>query len=80
MYAGEAHSMMRRREEEDEKAKAALNLAQRAAYWKVIAEWKRPILKEIKQTLKDQECLSLFKLRKACVDTYSKKRQACRVQ
>ena len=53
MYAGEAHSMMRRREEEElEKAKAALNLAQRAAYWKVIAEWK-PISKEIKQTLKD---------------------------
>ena len=48
MYVGEARSMMRRREEEElEKAKAALNLAQRAAYWKIIAEWK-PGLKEIK--------------------------------
>ena len=57
LYADEARSMMRLRDEEElEKAKAAL--VQRAACWKAIAEWK-PILKEIKQTLKDQPaCLS----------------------
>ena len=40
---GEARSMVHRREEEElEKEKAALNLAQTAAYWKVIAE-RKPI-------------------------------------
>ena len=47
-----ARSMTRRREDEElEKAKVALNRAQRAADRKVMTEWK-PILKELKQTLK----------------------------
>ena len=63
--------MTRRREEEElEKAKVALNGAQRAADRKVIAEWK-PILMELKQTLEEQRVYrsKLLKLRKApCVD------------
>ena len=60
----------RREDERLEKAKVALNRAQRAADRKVMAEWK-PILKELKQTLKDQRVYrsKLLKLRKAlCVD------------
>ena len=53
-YAYGARSMIRRREEEEvEKAKVVLNRGPRAADRKVIAKWK-PILKELKQTLKDQ--------------------------
>ena len=66
-----ARSMTRRREDEElEKAKVALNRAQRAADRKVMAEWK-PILKELKQTLKEQRVYrsKQLKLRKAlCVD------------
>ena len=41
MYVDGAHSMTRQWEEEElEKAKVALNRAQRAADRKVIAEWK----------------------------------------
>ena len=71
MYVDGARSITRRREEEElEKAKVALNRAQRVADRKVIAGWK-PILKELRQTLKEQRvCRSkLLKLRKAlCVD------------
>ena len=68
MYTDEARNMTRRREEEE--AKVALNRAQGATDRKVIAEWK-PILKELKQALKDQRVYrsKLSKLRKAlCVD------------
>ena len=71
VYVDGARSMTRRREDEElEKAKVALNRAQRAADRKAMAEWK-PILKELKQTVKDQRVYrsKLFKLRKAlCVD------------
>ena len=71
MYVDRARGMTRRREEEElEKARVALNHAQRAAHRKVIAEWK-PILKQLKQTLKEQHVhrSKILKLRKAlCVD------------
>ena len=70
MYVDGARSMTRRWEEELEKARVALNHAQRAAHRKVIAEWK-PILKELKRTFQNQRVYrsKLFKLRKAlCVD------------
>ena len=71
MYVDRARGMTRRREEEElEKAKVALNRAQRVAHRKVIAEWK-PILKQLKQTLKEQHVhrSKILKLRKAlCVD------------
>ena len=52
MYVDGARSMTRRREDEElEKAKVALNRAQRAADRKVMAEWNR-ILKELKQCLR----------------------------
>ena len=68
MYTDEARSMTRQREEEE--AKVALNSAQGATDREAIAEWK-PILKELKQALKDQRVYrsKLSKLRKAlCVD------------
>ena len=71
MSADGARSMTRRREDEElEKAKVALNRAQRAADRKVMAEWK-PILKELKQMLQGQRAYrsKQLKLRKAlCVD------------
>ena len=70
VYVDGARSMTRRWDEELEKAKVALNRAQRAADRKVMTEWK-PILKEPKQTLKDQRVYrsKLLELRKAlCVD------------
>ena len=59
--------MTRRREEKElKKAKVALNRAHRAADRKVMAEWK-PILKELKQTFKEQRAYrsKLLKRRKA---------------
>ena len=71
MYVDGARSIICRREEEElEKAKVALNHAQRAAHRKVIAQWK-PILKQLKETLKEQHVhrSKLLGLRKAlCVD------------
>ena len=71
MYVDRARSMTRRWEEEElEKANVALSHAQRVAHRKVIAEWK-PILKEPKQTLKEQRVYrsKQSKLRKAlCAD------------